>query len=81
MNDSSVDSTTSAAGMTRILSAPSTGGVRPLDGSRRITSPLNTVPRPITTKHIVMDALGWSMYRVSGPHASGTNAAMNSTPP
>ena len=46
-----------------------------------MTSPLNTVPRPTTTKHIVIDALGWSMGLRPGPTTSGTRAARNSTAP
>ena len=39
----------------------------PLVGSRRLVSALKTVPRPITTKVIVSEALAWSVLGSSGP--------------
>ena len=55
------------------------GGASPVVGSRRFTRALKTVPRPITTKVIVIETLGWSMLGSSGPATSGMNAARKST--
>src|SRR5689334_21261365 len=57
------------------------GGVSPDAGSRRFTMPLNTVPRPTTTKHMVIEALGASVLGWSGPTTSGISAATKSTVP
>ena len=48
---------------------------------RRRTRPLKIVPSPMTTKHIVIDALGASVDSVSGPATSGTRPTMNRTAP
>ena len=64
-----------------MASALRIGAVRPLVGSRRLTSALKTVPSPMTTKVIVIDTLACSMLGSSGPATSGTNAATNSDAP
>ena len=50
----------------------------PLVGSRRLVSALKTVPRPITTNVIVIDALAVSTLGASGPATSGISAATKS---
>ena len=70
-----------ATGTIEIASACRIGAVSPLVGSRRLVNALNTVPRPITTKVIVMDAVARSTLGASGPATSGTRAATKSTAP
>ena len=48
-NSSSVERISSPAGMADHLTAVSIGGISPDVGSRRITTPLKIVPRPMTT--------------------------------
>ena len=59
-------------------SALSSGDESPLAGSRRLVSALKTVPRPMTTKVIVSDAVGTSVLGSSGPATSGMSAATKS---
>ena len=54
------------------------GSPSPLAGSRRLTSALKTVPKPITANAIVIEALGASGLSSSGPATSGTSAATKS---
>ena len=68
----SVAGTRSATGTTAMATALRIGGVSPLAGSRRLVSALNTVPRPITTNVMVIDALGRSGLGSSGPATSGS---------
>ena len=62
-----------------MASALRIGGASPLPGSRRLVSALKTVPRPMTTKVIVIETLGASTFGSSGPMTSGSSAATNST--
>jgi len=75
----SVANTRSTTGTTEMATACRIGGVSPLAGSRRLVSALKTVPRPITTNAMVIDALGRSGLGWSGPTTSGVTAARNST--
>ena len=63
----SVANTRSTTGTTEMAAACRIGGVSPLAGSRRLVSALKTVPRPITTNVIVIEALGRSGLGLVGP--------------
>jgi hypothetical protein len=51
----------------------------PAAGSRRLASALKTVPRPITTNVMVMEALARSGLGSSGPTTSGASVATKTT--